>query len=93
MINIYRYVAPACWSNLTVPEPSLFSAMTPLQLAQRSSGRFKTAGGLYGNHMRENSNKREVDKPTVNIPDSSAPDAADSHPGSDHVGGQDARGG
>ena len=25
------YVAPACWSKLTVPEPSLLSAMTPFQ--------------------------------------------------------------
>ena len=43
--------------------------------------------------MRENSNKREVNKPTIKIHDSSASDAADSYPGSDHVGGRDARGG
>ena len=37
--------------------------------------------------MRENSNKKEVNKPTIKIHDSSASDVADPYPGSDHVGG------
>ena len=37
--------------------------------------------------MRDNSNKKQVNKPTVKIHDSSASDAADPYPGSDHVGG------
>ena len=49
-------------------------------------GRFKTAGGQYGHHVRENSNKREVSKLTMKIHDSSASGAADPYPGSDHVG-------
>ena len=40
--------------------------------------------------MRENSNKKEFNKPTIKIYDSSASDAADPYPGSDRVGGRDA---
>ena len=43
--------------------------------------------------MRENSNKKEVNKPTIKIHDSIASDAADPYRGSDHVGGRDAGGG
>ena len=53
----------------------------------------KTEGGLYGNYMRKNRNKRQVNKTRIKIHDSSASDTADPYPSSDHVGGRVAGGG
>ena len=79
-----------------MPEPSLLSAMTLsspfLVVARAPLLMFNTEDGLYGNHMRKNSNKREVNKTTIKIHDSSASDVADPCAGLDHVGGRDAGG-
>ena len=45
---------------------------------------------LYGNHVRKNSSKREVNKPRIKIGYSSASEEADPYSWSDHVGGRDA---
>ena len=85
-------VAPAWGSDVTVQEPSLFSAMTPFKPllieARTLLSMIKTEGGLYGNHMRKNWNKRQVNTTRIKIHDSSASDVADPFAGSDHVGGR-----